>query len=93
VVGATAPTELAQVRATAPSLAFLVPGVGAQGGAIEDALAEGPARQGSAGTTAGGALLVNVSRSIAAGAIGAADPTEGVAAAAREWSGRLTVLR
>jgi orotidine-5'-phosphate decarboxylase len=93
VVGATAPAELAEVRATAPSLAFLVPGVGAQGGALEDALAAGPARQGLAGTTAGGALLVNVSRGIAAGAIGVADPSEGVAMAARDWSGRLSVLR
>ena len=32
VVGATAPDELAAIRAMAPGLAFLVPGVGAQGG-------------------------------------------------------------
>ena len=32
VVGATYPTELADVRAIAPELPFLVPGVGAQGG-------------------------------------------------------------
>lgn len=34
VVGATAPDELAQVRATVPGPAFLVPGVGAQGGEL-----------------------------------------------------------
>ncbi len=32
VVGATAPAELAAIRAVVPGLAFLVPGVGAQGG-------------------------------------------------------------
>jgi orotidine-5'-phosphate decarboxylase len=92
VVGATAPAELAEVRAVAPASAFLVPGVGAQGGAIDEALAAGPARQGLAGTIAGGALLINVSRAIAAGASSAGDPSEGITAAARDWSRRLAVL-
>lgn len=35
VVGATAPSELAQVRRAAPRLPFLIPGVGAQGGDLE----------------------------------------------------------
>ena len=43
VVGATAPAELAAIRAIAPGLAFLVPGVGAQGGEVEPVLADGPA--------------------------------------------------
>ena len=43
VVGATAPEELARIRAIAPGLAFLVPGVGAQGGAVEPVLEHGPA--------------------------------------------------
>src|SRR5438477_12904780 len=34
VVGATAPTEVAEVRAASP-LPFLIPGVGAQGGDLE----------------------------------------------------------
>jgi orotidine-5'-phosphate decarboxylase len=56
VVGATAPEALAALRADAPTLPFLVPGVGAQGGepsAVMDAAAtdEGP-------------VLVNSSRSI-----------------------------
>jgi orotidine-5'-phosphate decarboxylase len=93
VVGATAPAELAEVRATAPALAFLVPGVGAQGGAIEVALAAGPAREGAAGMAAGGALLVNVSRGISAGAIAIGSPLDGLAGAARDWSARLAVLR
>ncbi|MGH2407094.1 MAG: orotidine-5'-phosphate decarboxylase [Candidatus Limnocylindrales bacterium] len=93
VVGATAPLELAEIRQAAPSLAFLVPGVGAQGGDAAAVLAAGPAREGQGATVAGGGLLVNVSRAIAAAAIGAADPVEAVAAAARDWSARLAVLR
>ncbi|OGO55575.1 MAG: orotidine 5'-phosphate decarboxylase, partial [Chloroflexi bacterium RBG_16_72_14] len=65
VVGATAPGELAAVRAIAPGLAFLVPGVGAQGGEIGPVLAAGPATAPPAGGRAGGGLLVNVSRGIA----------------------------
>ncbi|HXG26471.1 MAG TPA: orotidine-5'-phosphate decarboxylase, partial [Candidatus Binatia bacterium] len=41
VVGATAPDELRVVRSIAPGLAFLVPGVGAQGGAVEPVLEAG----------------------------------------------------
>ncbi len=93
VVGATAPSELAAVRAVAPALAFLVPGVGAQGGDVEAVRAHGPAVTGSAGAAAGGALLVNVSRGIAAAALGRDDAEAAVATAAQEWSRRLAVLR
>ena len=94
VVGATAPGELRAVRSIAPGLAFLVPGVGAQGGAIEPVLAAGPATAGPAGGRPGGGLVVNVSRGIARAAVedGPGDPEERVAAAAREWSERLPVL-
>jgi orotidine-5'-phosphate decarboxylase len=54
VVGATYPEELARVRALAPSVPLLVPGVGAQGG---DAAATVKAN-------AGGPMLVNSSRAI-----------------------------
>jgi orotidine-5'-phosphate decarboxylase len=56
VVGATAPGRLAALRSAMPSAAFLLPGVGAQGGRIEDlaaAFAPGP-----------GGGLVAASRSI-----------------------------
>jgi orotidine-5'-phosphate decarboxylase len=46
VVGATAPERLEQLRALMPSAVFLLPGVGAQGGRIEElhaAFAPGPA--------------------------------------------------
>jgi orotidine-5'-phosphate decarboxylase len=99
VVGATASDELRRVRAVAPGLAFLVPGVGAQGGDAEAVLADGPAIDPPAGGRPGGGLLVNVSRGIAEAASRrapgghAADPGEAVAAAAREWAQRLPVLR
>jgi orotidine-5'-phosphate decarboxylase len=56
VVGATAPDALAELRADAPSLPFLVPGVGAQGGT--------PAAVMDAAATDAGPVLVNSSRSI-----------------------------
>ena len=98
VVGATAPAEMAAIRALAPGLAFLVPGVGAQGGEIEPVLASGPAAVTPAGSGHGGGLLVNVSRGIARAALGdpapaaPADPGERLAEAARDWAGRLAVL-
>ena len=99
VVGATAPEELRAIRALAPALPFLVPGVGAQGGSIEPVLVHGPVAV-AAGTSRrpGGSLIVNVSRGIASAAVeeGAAgapsDLQERVAAAARSWSERLPVL-
>ena len=98
VVGATAPDELRAARAIAPGLAFLVPGVGAQGGSIEPVLAAGPATAAPAGGRAGGGLVVNVSRGIAGAALGApepgasADPGERIAEAARSWAAKLPVL-
>jgi orotidine-5'-phosphate decarboxylase len=41
VVGATAPEEMANLRAIAPSLPFLIPGIGAQGGDLESAVRYG----------------------------------------------------
>jgi orotidine-5'-phosphate decarboxylase len=99
VVGATAADELRRVRAVAPGLAFLVPGVGAQGGDADAVLADGPATGAPAGGRPGGGLLVNVSRGIAGAASRrapgghAADPGEALAAAARDWARRLPVLR
>jgi len=96
VVGATAPHEMGRIRAIAPGLAFLVPGVGAQGGAVEPVLEHGPAGAPPAGGRAGGGLLVNVSRGIAQAALpggpaGPADPGERIVLAARKWSTTLTV--
>lgn len=70
VVGATDPQALARVRAIAPDLWFLVPGVGAQGGDLRAALAAGLRADGVG-------MLINISRAIAT----APDPR----AAARQW--------
>ncbi|MBT3339230.1 MAG: orotidine-5'-phosphate decarboxylase [Anaerolineae bacterium] len=58
VVGATQPEALAKVRAAAPDLWFLSPGVGAQGGDLATALKAGLRADGKG-------MLINVSRSIA----------------------------
>ncbi len=98
VVGATAPAELAAIRDLVPGLAFLVPGVGAQGGDAAAALAAGRAVAGPTGAGIGGGLLVNVSRGIAWAAAGpdpgtaGGGPAERIAAAARRWSSTLAVL-
>jgi len=95
VVGATAPAELAQIRAIAPGLAFLVPGVGVQGGDEAAVLRDGQATMAPAGGRPGGGLLVNVSRGIAGAASGdgaSGDVGDALAAAARDWAARLPVL-
>jgi orotidine-5'-phosphate decarboxylase len=98
VVGATAPAELRAIRAAAPGLGFLVPGIGAQGGDLEAVLADGPATMSPAASGTGRALLVNVSRGISDAALGepadgeSRDPGERIAAAARGWASRLPVL-
>lgn len=97
VVGATAPAEMASIREIAPGLAFLVPGVGAQGGQVAPVLRDGPATIGPAGGRPGGGLLVNVSRGIAGEAVAPAgvlpaDPAERLARAAADWAARLPVL-
>ena len=56
VVGATGPEELESIREVVPSLPFLVPGVGAQGGDAEAAVKHG--------LTDNGVGLVNSSRGI-----------------------------
>ena len=57
VVGATFPGELAEVRAIAPSLPLLVPGVGAQGGDIEATVRAGRDSNGRG-------MMINSSRAI-----------------------------
>jgi uridine monophosphate synthetase len=57
VVGATQPEALNRVRAIAPELWFLVPGIGAQGGDLETTLRSGLRADGKG-------MLINVSRGI-----------------------------
>ena len=81
VVGATAPARLEAMRAAMPHAVFLLPGVGAQGGAVEDlapAFAPGPA-----------AGLISASRGIVAAHLKTGgDPAE----AARREAARLREL-
>jgi len=91
VVGATGPAELTLVRQNAPGLAFLVPGIGRQGGDVGATLDSGPARDGPAARRPGGGLLVNLSRSISSAAVGAADPAKALEEVARSWAARLRV--
>jgi orotidine-5'-phosphate decarboxylase len=81
VLGATAPGQLARARELMPRAVFLLPGVGAQGGRVEDLQpAFAPGRAGG---------LVSASRSISGAYLadhgGGADP----AAAARAEAERL----
>ena len=57
VVGATYPAEMAELRRAHPELWFLVPGIGAQGGDLDEVLSAGL-------DSAGGGLLINSSRAI-----------------------------
>lgn len=57
VVGATYPEELKKVREAAPDIPFLVPGVGTQGGDLQQVLNNGRSAKGHG-------LLINVSRSV-----------------------------
>jgi orotidine 5'-phosphate decarboxylase subfamily 2 len=80
VVGATAPGELERLRTVVPDPAFLVPGVGAQGGDVAAAVRACHGRRGPG--------LVNISRAIA-GASGAADWQRAAGEAARRWQGEM----
>ncbi len=57
VVGATFPAELARVRAIAPQLPLLVPGIGAQGGDVDATVAAGARADGYG-------MMINSSRAI-----------------------------
>ena len=57
VVGATYPTEARRIREICPDLLFLMPGVGAQQGAVKEAVRAAVDAQ-------GGGILVNASRAV-----------------------------
>jgi orotidine-5'-phosphate decarboxylase len=57
VIGATYPREMAQLRALAPNMPFLIPGVGAQAGDLKDAVLAGIDKNGRR-------AIINSSRSI-----------------------------
>jgi orotidine 5'-phosphate decarboxylase subfamily 2 len=80
VVGATEPAELGSLRHLAPGPGFLVPGIGAQGGDLDAALAS------VHGASAPG--MITASRSIAQASL-ADDWAEAAARAAQELVGRM----
>jgi orotidine-5'-phosphate decarboxylase len=57
VVGATKPELLGELRHLAPDLFFLIPGVGAQGGSMQQAIRQGCDREGRS-------AVINVSRAL-----------------------------
>lgn len=57
VIGATYPVEIANIRKAHPSILFLVPGVGAQGGSLKEAVENGVDSEGRG-------ILINSSRQI-----------------------------
>jgi orotidine-5'-phosphate decarboxylase len=57
VVGATYPEEMAKIRAIAPNVPFLVPGIGAQGGSVADVMQSGKDADGRG-------LIINSSRGV-----------------------------
>jgi orotidine 5'-phosphate decarboxylase subfamily 2 len=79
VVGATAPQAVEAIRRAAPDAPLLLPGVGAQGGSLEDAVGAGLDSRGRG-------VIVAVSRGIAAA-------PEGPGAAARQLRERIEVVR
>jgi orotidine-5'-phosphate decarboxylase len=78
VVGATKPSELAALRERAPDLPFLIPGIGAQGGSLEDVLK----------ANGNGIAIINVSRGITAASKGN-DFAEAARKAALEFSSQM----
>jgi len=85
VVGATYPAELARVRALAPELPLLVPGIGAQGGDVAASVRAGR-------NTAGAGLAVNSSRAILYAA-SAEDFAQAAADAARRTRDEINLWR
>jgi orotidine-5'-phosphate decarboxylase len=79
VVGATKPEAVAAIRVAAPDAPLLLPGVGAQGGALEEAVGAGLDARGRG-------VIVSVSRGIAAA-------PEGASRAARGFRQRIEEVR
>ena len=65
VAGATYPAEIARLRSMCPDLPFLVPGVGAQGAALEEAVRAAAFAEGSTPSLPDGSgFLINASRGV-----------------------------
>jgi orotidine-5'-phosphate decarboxylase len=85
VVGATASEELARVRAIAPEMPILIPGIGTQGGDLESSIRNGA-------DTRGLGAIVNASRSVIYASKGA-DFAEAARAAATKLRDDINSVR
>jgi orotidine-5'-phosphate decarboxylase len=85
VVGATKPAELHRIREAAPEMPILIPGVGAQGGDLREAVRSGC-------TARGDFALINVGRSVLY-ASGGKDFATASRAAARQLRDMITMHR
>ena len=85
VIGATWPEELAQVRADVGDLPFLVPGIGAQGGAVQAVMQAGACAD-------GGGRVISSSRAILYAGAGE-DFSEAAAIAARQQRDAINAFR
>jgi orotidine-5'-phosphate decarboxylase len=85
VVGATYPAELARVRALAPALPLLVPGIGAQGGDVQASVAAGQDAEGAG-------MLINSSRAVLYASSGE-DFAQSAAAVARTTRDQINAYR
>lgn len=83
VVGATYPAELSSIRSLVPSLPFLIPGIGAQGGDLEATISSSDMRDGAP-------TLINSSRGIIFASNGA-DFARAAGIAARELHQQISV--
>jgi orotidine-5'-phosphate decarboxylase len=85
VVGATRGELVARARAAAPGLPFLVPGLGAQGGALEQTARLGRTATEKDGDGGFAGLLFHVTRGVLPGADESGDPGELIRSRAERW--------
>src|SRR5690606_38846251 len=84
-VAATQARDLGRIRCWAPSLPFLIPGLGAQGGDLDTSVEQGLSRDGTG-------PLLSVTRSIIYASTGD-DFAEAARQAAHDWSQRIRLTR
>ena len=85
VTGATFPAEARRVREICPDMSLLLPGVGTQGGELEEAIS-------ATLDSGGGGVIVNVSRGVLYASTGA-DFAEAARTAADDWRSRIEEAR
>jgi orotidine 5'-phosphate decarboxylase subfamily 2 len=87
VVGATRPELLGEVRSLSPQTTFLIPGLGAQSGAIEETLKEGTISEDNSG------MVLHVTRGILPGKDESGDVGEIIHRKTKDWVERLNAAR